>query len=278
MQTTDQLLRLYWMPGCTSCLRTREFLTAHGLAFESINVLEQADAADQLARLGARSVPVVARGEQFVFAQELSEVARFVGVPMTPVRLPPRELLQRLCTLLECAALITAALPAARLADHIPTRSRRYADLCYHIGMIVEGWLDAADPLRNGELTFAHFERLPAPEISADPAALAHALRMTRHALEQALPRLQCRAPDEPLRTYYGARPLHEVLERTAWHVAQHVRQLDHIAAIVLALPGAPRLDPCHLAGLPVPQQVWDAELQFVVPQALDSALQQGGR
>jgi len=85
------------------------------------------------------------------------------------------------------------------------------------------------------------------------------------------------RAPDEPVRTYYGLRPLHEVLERTAWHVAQHARQIDHIAAVVLALPSAPRLDPRELVGLPVPQQVWDAEVQFVSAQALDSSAGQGG-
>ena len=277
MPPTEDTLRLYWMPGCTSCLRTREFLAAHGLAFESINVIEEPAAAEQLRTLGARSVPVVARGDQFVFAQELSEVARFVGVVLTPVRLPPMELLQRLRTLLEFAAAITESLPAARLADHIPTRPRRYADLCHHVGQIVEGLLDAADPRRDAELTYAHFERRPDPAIADDPVALARVLRATRGALEEALPRLQRRAPDDPVRTYYGLRPLHEVLERTAWHVAQHARQLEHIAAVVLALGRAPRLDPAVLAGLPVPQQVWDAEVQFAGAQALDSAAKQGG-
>ena len=277
MQPAEDMLRLYWMPGCTSCLRTREFLTAQGLPFESVNVMADPAAAEQLRRLGARSVPVVARGQQFVFAQELADVARFVGVTLTPVRLPPVQLLQRLRALLEFAAAVTESLPAARLADQIPTRPRRYSDLCHHVGQIVEGLLDAADPLRDSELTYAHFERRPDASIADDPAALARELRATRIALETALPRLQRRAADEPVRTYYGMRPLHEVLERTAWHVAQHARQLDHIAAVVLALPSAPRLDPRQLAGLPVPQQVWDAEVQFSSAQALDSGAQQGG-
>ncbi len=267
--TTPQTLRLYWMPGCTSCLRTREFLQTHGIEFESINVIGNSAAAADLARHGARSVPVVARGDRFVFAQELSDVARFIGVPMTPVRLAPRVLLQRLRALLDFAAFVTESIPPARLADHIPTRPRRYADLCFHVGMIVEGFLDAADPQRDAELTYAHFERLPAPAVADDPAALARELRGTRLALEQALPRLQARAPSESVRTYYGDRPLHEVLERTAWHVAQHARQLDHIASAVLLLARAPRLDPAALVGLPVPQQVWDAEVQFAGAQGL---------
>jgi hypothetical protein len=172
---------------------------------------------------------------------------------------------------------VTESIPPARLSDHIPTRPRRYADLCFHVGMIVEGFLDAADPQRDAELTYAHFERLPGAALASDAAALARELRGTRLALEQALPRLQARAPSETVRTYYGDRPLHEVLERTAWHVAQHARQLDHIASEVLVLDRAPRLDPAVLVGLPVPQQVWDAEVQFSGAQALDSGAQQGG-
>ena len=72
--------KVYWQPGCSSCLRAKEFLAAHGVAYESIDVRARPDARDALARLGARSVPVVARGRRFVFAQDLDELARFVGV------------------------------------------------------------------------------------------------------------------------------------------------------------------------------------------------------
>ena len=54
-----------------------------------------------------------------------------------------------------------------------------------------------------------------------------------------------------------------EVLERSAWHVAQHLRQLDFIVAEVLRVPGAPRLLPADLDGLPVPREVWDPEIRF---------------
>jgi arsenate reductase-like glutaredoxin family protein len=32
---------VYWQPGCTSCLRTKEFLAKHGVAYVSRNVLYQ---------------------------------------------------------------------------------------------------------------------------------------------------------------------------------------------------------------------------------------------
>jgi hypothetical protein len=50
---------------------------------------------------------------------------------------------------------------------------------------------------------------------------------------------------------------MHDVLERTAWHSAQHTRQL----ILILQTYG---IEPDHaltaedLAGLPVPDEVWD--------------------
>ena len=36
----DQVVKAYWQPGCTSCLRMKEFLAKHGVPFVSVNVLE----------------------------------------------------------------------------------------------------------------------------------------------------------------------------------------------------------------------------------------------
>ena len=33
-------LKLYWQPGCSSCLKMKEFVLEHGVPFESVNVLE----------------------------------------------------------------------------------------------------------------------------------------------------------------------------------------------------------------------------------------------
>ena len=37
---TEIPLKVYWQPGCSSCLKTKEFLIANGMEFDSINVLE----------------------------------------------------------------------------------------------------------------------------------------------------------------------------------------------------------------------------------------------
>jgi hypothetical protein len=128
--------------------------------------------------------------------------------------------------------------------------------------MIVQGLLDAADPQRDGELTYAHFERRPArSQVAA--RALHDWLEQCRAQLADWWRAHGGGAPGRLLRTYYGERPMHEVLERTAWHVAQHVRQLDFIAVDLLHLPVQGRLHAAQLAGLPVPCGVWDPEIRF---------------
>ena len=46
--TPDDAIRVYWMTGCSSCLRTKEFLTRHGAPFISRNVLEDDGAYDDV--------------------------------------------------------------------------------------------------------------------------------------------------------------------------------------------------------------------------------------
>ena len=57
-------------------------------------------------------------------------------------------------------------------------------------------------------------------------------------------------------RTYYGDKSMHEVFERTAWHSAQHTRQLALMLESHGIAPAHP-LTPADLAGLPVPDDVW---------------------
>jgi len=76
-------LQVYWQPGCTSCLKVKEFLREHALEFESINVREHPDAMASLAARGVRSVPVIVRGDDLVLGQNIDDVAAFVGVTLT---------------------------------------------------------------------------------------------------------------------------------------------------------------------------------------------------
>jgi glutaredoxin len=246
---------VYWQPGCTSCLKTKEFLRSHAIPFESVNVRKDAGAMERLARLGAKSIPVVTRGEEFVFGQDLDAVARFVGVAVTRTKLPTAVLVARLIALLDLAAAYAERLPTGALQTKLPGRERTYLDLAYHVPQIVVAFLDAA---LGGRLTFEHFERRPPAHVVTG----ADAARITR-SVAQALAVWwsvnQGRLPLS-LDTYYGVQPLEGVLERTTWHAAQHVRQLERVLQLLAVEMRAP-LPAALLDGLPLPRDVWDAEV-----------------
>lgn len=248
--------RVYWQPGCTSCLKAKEFLARHGIEFESIDVRATPAAMETLAALGARSIPVVARGREWTYAQELDDLARFVGVPRAHVPLPPDTLVSRLDALLATAARHVAQLPPDALARTLPGRAdRAAADLAYHLAAIVHALLDSAQ----GEaLTFEHFLRRPEGEARGRDA-LVRELSGTRAALVEWWRASEGTRPAR-VDTYYGAQPLHGVLERTAWHVAQHARQLQSLVELAGFEPDT-RLSPRELDGLPLPDGLWDREV-----------------
>ncbi|MBT3629132.1 MAG: hypothetical protein HN527_13625 [Rhodospirillaceae bacterium] len=114
--------KVYWQPGCTSCLRAKEFLKENGIAFESINVREDAGAMDDLARLGAMSIPVITRGDEFAFAQEIRDLADFVGVELSRKQLPVAELNQKIDLIMAAAQRFLPQIPADRLRVNLPGR------------------------------------------------------------------------------------------------------------------------------------------------------------
>ena len=75
----DSDIYVYWQTGCTSCLRTKEFLAEHDIAFHSRNVLEDESALDELSRFGLRQVPIVVRGERGVLARPVERVRELFG-------------------------------------------------------------------------------------------------------------------------------------------------------------------------------------------------------
>jgi glutaredoxin len=253
MSNPDATLTVFWQPGCTSCLKAREFLRESGLNFESINVREHPEALDRLAALGVRGVPVVARGVRYVLAQDLGELARFVGIEPPRPALAEAELIGRLLDVLDQAATRAAQLPEPTLHVPLPGRKRTRLDLAHHLGCVVVALLDG---VQGGALTYEHFLRKP-PERLRSGTDAAEGLRQVARALAQWWASNASQLPAE-VDTYYGRQPVHGVLERTTWHAAQHLRQLTAVLEQdgVAMAPLPPEL----LAGLPLPVAVWDDE------------------
>ena len=165
-------LRVYWRPGCSSCVKVKEFLTNLGVEYESVNVSARPEAMAELAELGVRTVPVVARGKEYVFAQELADVSAFIGRKVDFRRLPPSTLYDKWQKVLAAAQRHVMQIPAERLAERAtPGRDRSIRDLAYHIYQVPDSFLQA---IENGvqDLTSVYNAPPPAvPSARRSPAA-----------------------------------------------------------------------------------------------------------
>jgi len=257
MSTSIHPTRVFWLPGCTSCLGTKEFLTRVGVDYESINVQGNEEAQAELRRLGADSVPVVARGDRYVFAQTLREVIDFLGLDVEPeAMLPPDLLMEKLDLVLSAAAQHVRQIPPEALDQPFRNRDRSIRALAFHVFRIVEAFLES---MTDGvELTYESLMREEASEgmTPEDLGRFGDSVRARARVWWDAYPD---KAGIDTVLTYFGRHPLHVVLERTVWHPAQHTRQIMLLLES-LGISPDPRLSPADLAGLPLPEKVWEED------------------
>lgn len=249
---TTTSVKVFWQPGCSSCLRTKEFLTTHGIDFESVNVHGNPEGIAQLRALGARSVPVVSVGNKYTLCQSFDDVVKFLGINVKLAEpLPPSVLVERLLLVLTAAARYTLQFPDDKFRVFFRERKRSAADTAFHIFRIAEMGLHAG---MQQELKFEGFDDLPPAEWSAQQIAdWGLGVRQQFAAWWQTCDdkTMQFTVP-----TYYGRHTMHNVMERTTWHAAQHTRQL----MLMLEDYGVAVKDPLgteDLRGLPLPDQVW---------------------
>jgi glutaredoxin len=253
--TTAERVRVFWQPGCTSCLRTKEFLTRQGVDYESINVHGNPAGMEALRALGARSVPIVARGRDFVYAQSLADVVRFLELDIRlHDKLAPQQLVDKLDLVLAAAVRYVRQIPAERLDKPFRNRNRPVRLLAHHVFRIPEAFLEA---MRDGrELSYELIMQPPedALRTTEDLARYGEGVRAAVRAWWQGYPDKGC---ERMMDTYFGRHRVHEVLERSAWHPAQHARQLMLLLE-ELGIEPQGRLSAQDLAGLPLPEKAWD--------------------
>lgn len=248
-------LKVYWRPGCSSCVQVKEFLSQRGFPFEAIDVAARPEAMHELLALGVKSVPVVTRGAQFVFAQALEDVARFVGTTFEVERLPPQVLVSKWLNVLRAAQHHALQLPATLLQERaVAGRDRTMRDLAYHIYQVPDAFLRA---VQDGAPDMVAVFDAPAPQEVTSGQDIA----LYGSSIVQRIERWWAALPDKSCRrtvlTYYGERPLHELLERCAWHSAQHARQV--VARLEeRGIEPEPHLTAEDYAGLPMPTGLWE--------------------
>jgi glutaredoxin/uncharacterized damage-inducible protein DinB len=248
-------LKVYWRPGCSSCVKVKEFLSQLGVDYESIDVAARPEAMDELLALGVKTVPVVARGRDYVFAQALEDVSRFVGREFAAERLPPPALVEKWLGVLRAAQRHIVQLPAGRLHERaVESRDRSIRDLAYHIYQVPDAFLQAVQDGMEDLTTI--YNAPPPPEVKTTVQIAAYGKGVTERIERwwRALGDKSCR---QTVKTYYGERPLHELLERCTWHSAQHARQIIAVLERLGVEPDG-RLTAADYAGLPMPKGLWE--------------------
>jgi hypothetical protein len=202
-------------------------------------------------------VPVVSKGENYVFGQNLEDVAEFVGLQGTGhTPLPPDQLIKKWVLVLRALQRYMRQMPTERINENvIDNRPRSIRLLAHHAFRIAEAYLDTAE---NGvEYSIGHANVPPKDGTFLTGAEIAGYG-------EKVIARLQKwwdGLPDKSLawktKTYYGMQPMAMVFERSTWHSAQHSRQLAHVLERMNIKPDG-KLTPQDLAGLPLPERLFE--------------------
>lgn len=217
-------------------------------------MLEDADGLAELRRLGARSLPVLSRGDDWIFAQNIGHVVKFIGLTeATGPVLSAEQLAQRLDRFISAAIQIIPQMPNDRLDTDVPNRPRSYRVLGHHIFRIPEALLEvvAGTPLTYEMLTS------PPPPDMASGADIADYGQQVLGGLRAWWSARSDDGGQEIVATYYGPQRLHEYLERTTWHCGQHVRQWMMLLEMASIVPRVTLGGP-DFQDLPMPSSVWD--------------------
>jgi hypothetical protein len=201
-----------------------------------------------------RGVPAVCVGDRCVSGSQLKLVAKLLGLnyEQRAPELSPTELVAKMDGALAAAQRFLRQMPLERLNAESGVRDRSLRSIGYHIFHVARAFVIAAE---SGQLPGRMIMEEP-PDSTWTGEQLAddgeEARRLVRRWWADGSHDFS-----RPTETYYGTHPLHEVMERSTWHSAQHTRQLLAILEQLDIDPDGP-LTEHDLAGLPLPEGVWD--------------------
>jgi len=209
----------------------------------------------ELRALGARSVPVVARGGAFAYAQVIGDVVDFLQLAEdASPQLSPTELAERFDGILETAIRLTRQMPDDQLERLLPRRPRSWREMMYHLFQIPNVFLDMEETGRT--ITREELNVLPPDDMrTSEPIALFG--EGVRQRFNEWWSTAREESFDGDVPTYFGHTSRHEMLERTVWHSTQHVRQLASLLEQAGVEPDRP-LGQRDIEGLPLTERIWD--------------------
>ena len=226
-------------------------LSSWGVAFEGVDVEARPEGLRDLERHRIPRVPATIAGDRAVHGWNPEALAQLVGVKYEAAqRLSPEELARRLDRVLEAAQRAVRQFPAGTLETKAPDRDRTVRQLAFHVFRLSVAFPDARE-----QGVFPESWLLDDPPANVrDADAIARYGDDVRARLAEWFARAGwC---DGFVETYYGRQTSHELLERTTWHAAQHLRQLYWFLERLQVTPDAPLGAP-DFKGLPLPRDVW---------------------
>ena len=219
--------------------------------------MNDAGGQERLLRFGVRTVPVLARGEQYIFCQNIDDVAEFVGLQgsgHTP--LAPSALIAKWQSVLRAAQRYIRQIPDQRIGERvIENRDRSIRLMGHHIFRIAEAFLETV--IDDVEYRVSNANVPPAESACTTGAQIAEYGDAIMERLANWWKRLEDKSCAQRIKTFYGTPPAHQLLERSTWHSAQHTRQLIAVLERFGIEPEG-RLTTKDLAGLPLPEGLWE--------------------
>jgi hypothetical protein len=219
--------------------------------------MNDAGGRERLAELGLRTVPVVSLGDQYVFAQNLEDVAEFVGLQGTGhTPLPPDELIKRWGIVLRTVQRYIRQMPDGKLEERvIDNRDRSIRLMGHHVFRIAEAYLETA--VDGVEYSAQLANRPPEDGTFTTGAEIASYGGEVTKRLEKWWDGLADKSVSGKVKTFFGMQPVAMLFERSTWHCAQHARQLAAVLERFGIEPDG-RLTKEDLAGLPLPEGLWE--------------------
>jgi hypothetical protein len=197
---------------------------------------------------------VLSRGDDWVFAQNIEHVVKFLDLKeATGPTLSPSELMERLDLFVRTAIQIIQQMPDDALSTEVPNRPRSYLALGHHLFRVPEVLLEVAD---GATLTYSMLTEPPPDNMRTSTGLRIYGQRVLE-ALHVWWEGREDQSAVETVQTYYGPQLLHELMERTTWHCGQHLRQWFMLLGMAGIVPSV-TLDHTAFAGLPMPNSVWD--------------------
>ncbi len=220
-------------------------------------MLNDAGGRDKLLAFGVRNVPVVAKGERFVFGQNLEDVAEFVGLHGTGhTPLPPEQLIGKWINVLRAVQRYVRQIPNAKLSERvIPNRDRSIRLMGHHVFRIGEAFLESAVDGIEYAVQLANVPPQDGTFTTGDEIARYGDTIIAR--LQQWWDGLADKSCQQNIKTFFGMQPVYMLYERSTWHSAQHARQLIAVLERFGIEPEG-RLTAADLAGLPLPERLWE--------------------